>query len=541
MNRSEIKDILTGLGVAGLMLPEGVAYAGIAGLAPGRALAAGIAGGLAYALVGRSRFAVLSPTSSAAAILAAAIAGLATEIGADAAMRGAMATALVGLVGIIFLGLSLFRLGSLAGFISRPVLRGFAFGLAVTIIIRQLPKLFGVHVLGGPVWVIIGGLGAQVAHWHLPSLALGIAALGALLALRLKPQLPGALLVIVAGIGLATILPLASWGVDLAGPVVLTRPDFLLPPLALLPRLAELAAPIALILFAESWGTMRSLALKHGDTINANRELGAIGLANLASALAQGMPVGAGFSVGSANEAAGSQSRLSAGVAAVAVLCLALFAGPWIARIPEPVLAAVVVSALTHALSPEPILRLFHIRRDHWIALAATIGVLGLGVLDGMLAAIALSIAHLLYDLSHPSISQLGRVGTSHDFVDIARHGEAAPIPGVAIFRPNAPLIFANAESALGAVAAAANGSQAQVIILSLEESNDLDSTAIDALLEFAQSLTGAGKRVILARAHDRVRDVLVTAGHPHLAGNSTFSVADAAAQAGVGWQDSTF
>ena len=456
-------------------------------------------------------------------------------------MRGAMATALVGLVGIIFLGLSLFRLGSLAGFISRPVLRGFAFGLAVTIIIRQLPKLFGVHVPGGPVWVIIGGLGAQVAHWHLPSLALGIAALGALLALRLKPQLPGALLVIVAGIGLATILPLASWGVDLAGPVVLTRPDFLLPPLALLPRLAELAAPIALILFAESWGTMRSLALKHGDTINANRELGAIGLANLASALAQGMPVGAGFSVGSANEAAGSQSRLSAGVAAVAVLCLALFAGPWIARIPEPVLAAVVVSALTHALSPEPILRLFHIRRDHWIALAATIGVLGLGVLDGMLAAIALSIAHLLYDLSHPSISQLGRVGTSHDFVDIARHGEAAPIPGVAIFRPNAPLIFANAESALGAVAAAANGSQAQVIILSLEESNDLDSTAIDALLEFAQSLTGAGKRVILARAHDRVRDVLVTAGHPHLAGNSTFSVADAAAQAGVGWQDSTF
>ena len=228
-------------------------------------------------------------------------------------------------------------------------------------------------------------------------------------------------------------------------------------------------------------------------------------------------------------------------MAAVAVLCLALFAGPWIARIPEPVLAAVVVSALTHALSPEPILRLFHIRRDHWIALAATIGVLGLGVLDGMLAAIALSIAHLLYDLSHPSISQLGRVGTSHDFVDIARHGEAAPIPGVAIFRPNAPLIFANAESALGAVAAAANGSQAQVIILSLEESNDLDSTAIDALLEFAQSLTGAGKRVILARAHDRVRDVLVTAGHPHLAGNSTFSVADAAAQAGVGWQDSTF
>ena len=525
------RDLVIGLSVAGLMLPEGVAYAGIAGLAPGRALAAGIAGGLAYALAGRSRFAVVSPTSSSAAILAASIGGL-TAAGVDPAMKDALATALVGLVGVIFLALSLFSLGSLSGFISRPVLRGFAFGLAVTIIVKQLTKLFGVNISSCPIWGMLGGIAAALPQWHMPSILLGLVAFGTLVSLRRTPQIPGALLVIVAGIALSMAVNLPAMGIALAGPVTLSGLSVHLPPLALVPRLAQLAAPIALIIFAESWGTMRTLALKHGDTLDANRELGAIGLANIASALAQGMPVGAGFSAGAANEAAGAAGRIAAAAASLALLGLALFAGPEIARIPEPVLAAVVVAALTHALSPAPILRLFHIGRDQWIAVAAAAGVLALGVLDGMLAAIALSIAHLLYDLAHPSISELGQVGDSHDFVDIARHTEAHPLPGMAIFRPNAPLIFANAEASLRAIGAAARASTAPVIVVSLEESTDLDSTAIDALGEFAQSLATGGQKVILARAHDRVRDVLAVAGLGALSDSSTYSVADAAERA---------
>ena len=524
--------MVIGLSVAGLMLPEGVAYAGIAGLAPGRALAAGIAGGLAYALAGRSRFAMVSPTSSSAAILAASIGGL-TAAGVDPAMKDALATALVGLVGVIFLALSAFRLGSLSGFISRPVLRGFAFGLAVTIIVKQLPKVFGVKIASGPIWAMLGGIAAALPSWNLPSILLGLAAFGALAGLRRVPQIPGALLVIVAGIALGMAVNLPGMGVELAGPVTLSGLSIHLPPLALVPRLAQLAAPIALIVFAESWGTMRSLALKHGDTLDANRELGAIGAANIASALAQGMPVGAGFSAGSANEAAGATDRLAAAAASLALLALALFAGPEIARIPEPVLAAVVVAALTHALSPAPILRLFRINRDQWISVAAAVGVLALGVLDGMLAAIALSIAHLLYDLSHPSISELGQVGDGHDFVDIARHPEAHPLPGMAIFRPNAPLIFANAEASLRVIGVAARAkTAARVVVVSLEESTDLDSTAIDALGEFAQSLAAGGQQVILARAHDRVRDVLALAGLGALSGTATYSVADAAEHA---------
>jgi MFS superfamily sulfate permease-like transporter len=529
MDIRRTRDVLTGLAIAGLMLPEGIAYAQIAGLAPGRALIAAVAGGLVYAAVGRSRFAVVSPTSSAAAILAASLASLP----GDAAARDAGATALVAIVGAMFFGFALFRLGSLAGFISRPVLRGFAFGLAVTIIVRQLPKFAGVKVAPGSIRETVVSLAMAWSQWHGASLLLGLGALAALLLLRRVPQAPGTLLVIVAGMALGRFADLDALGIGTAGAVTLTLPAPSLPTgLAEWTRLAQLAAPIALILFAESWGTMRALALKHGDRISPNRELAALGAANVAAAAVQGMPVGAGFSAGSANEAAGATSRLSAAVGAAALLLLALFAAGWIARIPEPILAAVVIAALTHAMSPAPFRRLFRINRDQFIALAAAAGVLAFGVLAGMLTAVGLSIANLLYDLAHPSISELGQVGDSHDFVDVVRHPEAQQLPGLAVFRPNAPLNFANAESVLSMIAGRALDCGKRSIVLSLEESNDLDSTAADALGEFAGALQQAGRRVILARVHDRVREVLDAADLGDLAAGATFSVADAAALA---------
>lgn len=529
MARASIRDTLAGLSVAGLIVPEAVAYAGIAGLAPGRALAAGIAGGMAYVVFGRSRFAIVSPTSSSAVILAAALGTLAVA----PATREAMATAMTLAVGLIFVGLAGFRLGSLAGFVSRPVLRGFAFGLAITIIAKQLPKLAGVALPPRPIAILLVDLMRQLPAWHWASVGLGVAALAALLAMRRMPGLPGAFIVILAGIALGSLVDLPGWGIAVAGPVPLAVPHPVLPDrFDTWARIVQLAAPVTLIIFAESWGTMRNLALQHGDALSPNRELGALGMANCAAALFQGMPVGAGFSGCSANEAAGAVSRWAALTASLCVLALALLAGPLIARIPEPVLAAIVIGALTHALSPAPLLHLFRIGRDQWIGLAAALGVLMLGVLDGMLVAIALSIAELLYRLSHPSVSELGRVDGGHDFVDVARHGEAARIPGVAIFRPNAPLFFANAETSLRAIGDIVRVRGEHVLILSLEESNDFDSTAVEALAEFAQALQARSCRLILARAHDRVRDVLIAAGKAELAQGSTFSVADAAALA---------
>lgn len=524
-----LRDLLAGLAVAGLMVPEAVAYAGIAGLAPGRALVAAVAGGLAYCLLGGSRLAIVSPTSSSAAILAASLGSL----GVGAVPADGLATGLTLCVGMLLAAFALFRLGGLAGFVSRPVLRGFALGLAISIIARQLPALAGVTVTHHDLAGLIGDLLRQSAAWHWYSLGLGALALATLIGLRRVPGVPGTLVVMAAGVALASLCDLPARGIALAGPAPLALPGLALPDsFGTWARLVQWAVPLALIVFAESWGTVRSLALDEGDQLQPNRELRALGLANCLAGAAQGMPVGAGFSAGMANHGAGATSKRAALVASLAVLGLALFAQGWIARIPQPVLAAVVISALTHALAPAPLLRLFRLRRDQWSGLGAALAVLALGVLNGMLAAIALSLGELLYRLSHPSLSMLGRVGSSHDFVDISRHAEARALPGLLIVRPNAPLFFANAETALGTIRRAASVGGVVTVILSLEESDDLDSTALEALAEFAAGLGKAGQRLLLARAHDRVREVLAAAGQADLARNSTFSVADAVARA---------
>lgn len=522
-------DGVAGLSVAGLMLPEAVAYAGIAGLPPSRAILAGIAGCLVYGIVGRSRFAIVSPTSSSAAILAAALATLP----ADAGSRESFATLAVALTGIFFLAAALLRLGGLTGFIARPVLRGFAFGLAITIVVKQLPTLAGIEAAGANVFQIAWSALAALPRWHFASVATGLLALGALLALRRLPRVPGAFLVLAGGIAASAALDLPAHGVAVVGRISFAFGWPSLPELtaATLVQLIQLAAPLALILFAESWGTMRALALRHGDEIRSDRELGALGVANLASALAQGMPVGAGLSASAANETAGAVSRRAAPIAALGLAGLLYFAVPAIALLPQPVLAAVVIAALTHALDPQPILRLFRLGRDPLIAAAAAAGVLLLGVLNGMLLAILISIVALVKRLAEPQLVALGRLGDGHDYVDIARHPEALPPPRVAIWRPAEPLFFANAERILSEIERRTRQlPPLRAVVVSLEESFDLDSTALDALIELDQRLARRGTSLRLARVQDHVRDLLAAAAAPGLLARSSYSVDDAVA-----------
>ena len=522
-------DLVAGLSVAGLMLPEAVAYAGIAGLPPQRAIFAGIAGCLVYALTGRSRFAIVTTTSSAAAILAATLAAMPGTV----AEKAAYATILVGFTGLLFLLAAAFRLGGLTGFISRPVLRGFAFGLAITIILRQLPLLVGVPVHAPDIFRLAAALVVAAPSWNPASVAVGCIALAALLAIRRYRFVPGAFLVLAAGIAASFLLDLPGRGVATVGVIdrALAWPSF--PAIALgdLSRLAQFAFPLVLILFAESWGTIRALALRHGDSVDANRELGALGLANLAACLVQGMPVGAGFSAGAASEAAGATSRATAVVAALALALLIAAAAPLIALLPEPVLAAVVIVALVHALDPAPLVRLWKLGRDQYVALGAAAGVLLLGVLNGMLLAIALSVLALVRRLALPHVARLGRLGGGHDFVDLARHPDAVSPPGIAIWRPAEPLFFANAERVLAAIARGTRADpEARAIVISLEESFDLDSTALEVLIEADAALRAAGIAVRLARAHDHVRDLLLAAGAGDLAARSAYSVDDAVA-----------
>lgn len=519
-------NLIAGLAVSGLLLPEAVAYAAIADLPPGRALLAGMAGMLAYAVLGQSRYAILSPTSSAAAILAATLGALS----AGATDRAGLATAAVLLTGVFFLGAALLRLGGLTSLIPRPVLRGFAFGIALTIILRQLPALTGIAAHAPDPFRLCLALWRGAADLHGPSLGLGLGSLALYLALKRLPLLPGALIVLACGILLSVVFGLGGRGVALVGPIDLTISAPEMPHLTAVgwTRLASYVLPLVLILFAESWGTISGLAVSHGDRVDPNRELMAIGGANLVSALVQGMPVGAGFSAGTANEGSGATSR-AAGLAAAAGLALMLLlARAWVAELPLPVLAAVVCGTLAHALKPAPFVRLWHLGRDLPLALTAAGAVLAFGVLNGMLIAVALSLGALLRRLTRPNIARLGRLSDGHTFVDIARHPEAAPPPGMGIWRPSEPLFFGNAAAVFDAIAVqAASVPGVRQVIVSLEESFDLDSTAFDALEGFDQTLTRAGQVLWLARVHDHVRDVLTAGGAADLLTRARYSVDD--------------
>ena len=504
-------DLVAGLSIAGLLLPEAVAYAGIAGMPPQAGVVALFAGLLAYGLLGSSRFAIVSSTSSSAAVLAAAAASV-LHVSAD--HRHLMGLAMVLMAGVIFVLAGLARLGAVSQFIAKPVLRGFALGLALTIVVKQLPVAVGVHPAHSDFVRFGAELLGQWRQWNPYGLAMLLAALALLRLLGRWKMLPGALLVIALGIALESLGYCRAWGIAAVGSLALGDIRPVLPALALADwlRVGQLAVALALILYAESYSSIRSLALRHGDAVSPNRDLLALGGANMLSALFQGMPVGAGYSASSANEVAGARSK-AAGLVACAVIGLLVWKLlPWMERIPEPLLAAIVIHAVAHTLSPGALRPYFAWRRDRVVALAALVAVLLLGVLDGLLLAMGVSIALLLQRFAEPRVSWLGQMPQSHDYVDVARHPEAATVPGVLIARPEAPLFFGNADAIFAAVRAqvqARRGADLHAVVLSLEESPDLDGTSIEALADFAAQMRQWGLPLLLARTKDRVRELL--------------------------------
>jgi sulfate permease, SulP family len=533
---SSLPDLIAGLSIAGLLVPEAVAYSGIATLPPQYGIVGLLAGLTCYGLVGKSRFAVVSATSSSAAVLAAATATLA---GGDPALKLAMAAGLIILTGLFFVAAGFARLGAISDFIAKPVLRGFSFGLAAVIILKQLPKMVGVAPHHSDFLRYAFDLARQVTDWNPVGVATGLIALAILFLLQPYKRIPASLLVIVLGIAAQLLYGLDRRGVGLVGTIHLQLQAPELPQLTSGEwlRLGELAFALLFVLYAESYSSIRGFALKHGDGFSANRELVALGVANLASGLFRGMPVGAGYSGTSANEAAGAQSRRAAWVAALVVFAIVLTLLPYVALTPEPVLAAIVINAVGNTLSPAALRPYFRWKRDRIVALAAIAAVLLLGILDGLLSAVGVSLLMTLRDLSVPKVSVLGRLGDGHDFVSVSVHPEAKQTPGLLIVRPEQPLFFANVDrmfSFIRQVIDAAEGTTIHAVILSLEESPDLDGTCMEALEEFAGYLRERGIKLLLARLKDPVLDVL---GHAAIAGLSpgelkNWSVDDAVAAA---------
>ena len=532
-------DVVAGVSMAGLLLPEAVAYSGIAGMPPQAGVLALFAGLLVYGLVGRSRFAIVSATSSAAAVLGAATLSLAEH---DAPLRAALAAGLVLATGLAFLAAGAMRLGSICSFISKPVLRGFSFGLALVIIVKQCPKLTGVHPTADAAPALAGQLLAAWPQWNWSALALGLAALAALKLLARLPRLPGALLVIGAGIAALQGLGLQAHGVAVVGPIdfalALPRPPVLSQ--GQWASVAELAIALVLLVFAESYGAIRSMALRHGDDVDPNRDLWALGAANVVAGLLHGLPVGAGFSATAANEAAGAGSRKAAWIAGLVVLALVALCLPWIERTPEPVLAAIVIHAVSHTLSLAAFRPYFAWRRDRFVVVAAAVLVVLLGVLDGLLAGIAISVAMTLRGLSEARLSELGRHRGGHDYLGLG-HADVAPVPGVLILRPEAPLFFANVERMLSQMRTRIAAASPRAFVLSLEETPDLDGTTIEALTAFAAEQAAAGRATVFARLKDPVLALLqqsMTGQHQTLleAGSVDDAVASLMAASATAW-----
>ncbi len=522
-----VADVFAGVSVAGILLPEAVAYAAIAGVPAMHALLATLIGLCVYPLFGTSRFAIVAPTSSGAAVFATAIAAAGPD----------MAGALVALTALLFLVAGKLRAGFLGAYISRPVLRGFAWGLAVTIILKQLPHIAGVHVSGATATEVIGTMWHETTRIHATSMQLGVVTLALWLFLhhimRRIVFVPQSLVILALGIAASVGFDLGARNVALVGDIAWQpfAPHIPNIPVENWLRAAELAPALLLILFAESWGSVRTLALQSGDVVDANRELLAFGAANLVSALLQGLPVGAGFSAASANHAAGGRSKWAGVAAAIALAILLWQARHWLALLPLPVLGAVVIGILSHNLWPRAALVSLRQGGDAWLAVAAAIGVLVFGVLFGMLLAVGSSLLLAIRHFAQPLVTELGKLPNTRDYVDCQRHTEAIQTPGLLVVRPEEPLFFANAEQVFQAIRQRIGSVQPRAVVLSLEACNTLDITAVEALTEFLSTLRQQRITVALARVKDGVREAMADAGLDTAMGNGVsiyWSVDDA-------------
>ncbi|KWE71385.1 hypothetical protein WL77_10165 [Burkholderia ubonensis] len=494
------RDALAGVSIAGLLIPEAVAYAGLANLPPQAGLIALLSGLVVYALTGSSRFAIVSSTSSSAAVLAATVFA---ESSMGLAAQLALAAALVAMTGVLFILAGALRLGGMSDFVARPVLRGFTFGLALTIVVKQLPKILAIKVPHSDAPRVALDLIVGAAHANLASVALGGGALALLFLLGRRSRVPATLVVIVLSIAAGYMVDWQRDGIAIVGHIDFQHVAFGLP---ILDRNAwmqttELAFALMLILYAESYGSIRNFALKHGDSVSPNRDLVALGCANLVSGLLHGMPVGAGYSATSANEAAGAQSRFAGLWAAGVIALIVWLLLPQLSRTPEPVLAAIVIFAVSHSLHPSVFRPYWTWHRDRLVVVAALLAVLVLGVLHGLLAAVGVSLLLTLRKLSEPNVSVLGRLRDSHDFVDVSIHEDAKPVPGVLIARPEAQLFFANADRMLNRVRALMRAApDTHTVLLSLEETPDVDGTTIESLRTFAAECAARGQRFAMVR-----------------------------------------
>ncbi|MDR0792358.1 MAG: SulP family inorganic anion transporter [Chitinophagaceae bacterium] len=500
-----ISDVIAGLSIAGLLLPQAVAYAGIAGLPPQAGIIGLLAGLFCYGLIGSSRFAIVSPTSSAALVLSVAGVSLAH----NTASPSALAFAVVIIAGILFLIATIAKLGSITDFIAKPVLRGFTFGLSIIIAVKPFASMVGVPISGQNIFYGLYVVFTSIKVWNWAGLIIGMVALFLLFVCSKIKYVPGGLVVIALGILFAHFIDLSKYHVAPVGAIPLSLTIPFIPKFAQEDWLSlfETGLAIVLVLYSESYGSIRSFALKYNESTKPNRDLMALGVSNILSGLFGGMPIGAGYSGTSANEAAGAKTRMAGLFSAIVVLIIVFVFLPLLAQTPEPVLLAIVIYSVSHALSLKIFKPYFVWKQDRFLVIIAVGAVLLLGIVEGLLIAVGISIIILLKHLSETKMSILGRLGQSHDFVKLVQGTNAKPVNDYMILRPDQALFFANCDRMLNEVRKSIleHGENVHHIVISLEESPKVDSSTIECFANFFQFIIQQKKQLTLARLKDPV------------------------------------
>jgi sulfate permease, SulP family len=516
-------DLVAGVTLAAYAIPVSLAYAGLAGLPPQVGVYGYLLGGLGYALLGSSRQLAIGPTSAISLMIAGTVGAMADG---DAHRYAQIAS----LTGFTVAALCLFawalRLSALVKLISDSILVGFKAGAGLTIAMTQLPSLFGVAGGGHNFFERAALLAGQLSQTHYLVVAVGVIAIMLLvLGERWLPGKPVALGVVVLSIVAASMLGLPALGLPTTGEIPPGLPALQVPELRLrdVEGIVSLAAGCLLLAYIESVSAARTFAANHGYALDPRQELLGIGAANLATALGQGYPVAGGLSQSAVNDRAGARSPLALVFASMTLALCLLFLTRLLENLPKAVLAAVVMTAVYGLLDFPALRRMWRVSRlDFYAAAIALVGVLLLGILQGILLAALASVLMLLVSVSRPHVAFLGRIPGTRSYSDLARHPENEALPGVIAFRPEASLIYVNADAVLESVLnrlRRAGPSEIRLMVCDLSASPYLDLAGSRMLHELHSQLTAGGIALRIIGAHGWVRDLLRSDGIGEKAG----------------------
>jgi high affinity sulfate transporter 1 len=508
------QDVAAGLVLTSMLLPVGLAYAQASGLPGICGLYATIVPLLAYAIFGPSRILVLGPDSSLAPLILAVVLPLsAGDTHRAIALAGVMAI----ISGAVSIAAGLARLGFITELLSKPIRYGYMNGIALTVLLSQIPKLFGFSIeAGGPLRQLIAIVQqVRAGHTNLVTLAIGTGALALILLLKRYPRVPGTLIAVVAATVLVGALDLATRaGVAILGPLPQGLPTPSLPLISPddLPKVLTGALAVALVSFADTSVLSRTYAARLHAPVDPNQELVGLGIANLASGFFQGFPISSSSSRTPVAEAAGSRTQLTGVVGAFSIALLLVLAPSLLQSLPTGALAAVVIAAAIGLIEVADLRRIYRVQRwEFWLSMACFAGVAVFGAIPGIAVAITIAVIEFLWDGWRPHSAVLGQVPGIRGYHDISRHPTGRQIPGLVLLRWDAPLFFANAElfqnRVLAAVASAPTA--VQWLVVAAEPVTSIDVTSADMLGELDDELRARGIGLGFAEMKDPVKDKL--------------------------------